>query len=341
MVQDTPMHHPIRLAVIGAGKMAESFHLPAIKRYQYENPGSLELVGVSDPVPERGRPLTEKFGCGKWYSETTEMLNAVKPDAAYVLVPYRTVGIVSSQVLGKGIHTFMEKPPGMTALETEHLASLAREKGLITIVGFNRRHQSAVKTARSWLENNGEPLQFIRGCKHRSGRIHEEYAMYTSIHSLDLILWFGGDITHMRQWREPIPNTSAYNFVVTFRFVSGALGMLTALPNVAYNQEVLELHTSAETAVIDTQFGHKELDHLYFRVFKGERLTEEKTFSLAEDRIVTEGFYGLTKSFLDALRGGPAPYPSVEDCVMTMRLAEAMQKGMGWESVAPTVERAK
>lgn len=325
------MSRHIRIGVIGAGKMAENFHLPAIKRYQSENPGSLELVAVADPVEERGRLFVEKFGFGKWYSDTAEMLKAVKPDAAYVLVPYQDVGRISSQVLGRGIHTFMEKPPGMAAPETEQLAFLAREKGLMTMVGFNRLYQSGVRTGKSWLEKNGEPLRFIRACKHRSGRIDEEYAMYTSIHSLNLTLWFGGDVTHMRQWREPIPNTSAFNFVVTFRFASGALGVLTALPDVAYNQEVLELHTSAGTALIDTQFGHKEQDHLFIRVYRGERLVEEKEFPLGQDRIVTEGFYGQTQSFLDGLRGGPPPYPNVEDCIMTMVLAEAMQKGRDWE----------
>jgi len=325
------MHLPIRLVVIGAGKMAENFHLPAIKRYQSENPGSLELVAVADPVQERRRLFVEKFGLGDWYSDTTEMLRAVKPDAAYVLVPYRNVGPVSSEVLERGIHTFMEKPPGMVATETEHLAALAKRNHLITTVGFNRLHQPAVQEAKSWVDRTGARLQLLSGCKHRVGRTNEEYALYTSIHMLNLLLWFGGSVAHMRQWREPIPKTTAYNFVVMLRFSSGALGVLTALPDLAFNREVLELHTSAGTLVIDTQFGHKEVDNLTFSVYKGEVLAEEKKFSLVEDRLATEGFYGQTKSFLDGIRGGLSPFPTVEDCRMTMILAEAMQKGRDWE----------
>ena len=68
------------------------------------------------------------------------MLDACRPDIVYVVTnPGHLLPIVL-ECLDRGIHTSVEKSPGMNTGETEQMAHAARQSTGKAIVSFNRRY---------------------------------------------------------------------------------------------------------------------------------------------------------------------------------------------------------
>jgi len=103
----TRRRRKVRLALIGAGRMANKMHYPSLA----ENPDA-ELVAICDLVPEKLEETADCFGIGKRYHDYREMLDQVKPEAVYVLMPPHHLFDVCVEVLGRGHHLFVEKPLG-------------------------------------------------------------------------------------------------------------------------------------------------------------------------------------------------------------------------------------
>jgi predicted dehydrogenase len=156
------------------------------------------LYAVVDPDLDKGRALQRDFGFAVSFSDLDSMVAQERPDAALVLTPYWLNGQVSATVLEAGIHILTEKPPGMSAAQTRRLAALAAAGRLVAQIGYNRRHWPALQEGLAWMRASGQDIQYLRGTKHRTNRIHEDYAFYTSSHVIDTLLSIGGAATECR-----------------------------------------------------------------------------------------------------------------------------------------------
>jgi virulence factor len=110
----------VKIALIGAGNMANSVHYPSLIEIQ-----GVELVGLCDMVPEKLEKTAARFGIKNTFADYREMIEATKPDAVYALMPPHHLYDVAMDVLEARCHLFVEKPPGVTAFQTECLARRA------------------------------------------------------------------------------------------------------------------------------------------------------------------------------------------------------------------------
>lgn len=120
----------IKAGIIGLGKMGLS-HAAIVSPHP-----SVELVAVCD-TSSLILDAFKKFSKVRVYNDYIKMIDNEQLDAVVVATPTRFHYKMVKYALGKGINTFCEKPFSLTTTEGEELVELARQKNLITQVGYH------------------------------------------------------------------------------------------------------------------------------------------------------------------------------------------------------------
>jgi len=133
---------PIRIGIVGVGKIVRDQHLPALaKNADYRLVATASRSAGVDGVAS--------------FHTIEEMLAAVPDlDAVSLCMPpqYRYRAAHTALLAGK--HVFLEKPPGATVSEVEDLKALAAEKGVSLFASWHSRYAPAVEAARTFLAAN-------------------------------------------------------------------------------------------------------------------------------------------------------------------------------------------
>jgi D-galactose 1-dehydrogenase len=133
---------PIRLGIVGVGKIVRDQHLPALAR----NPRYC-LVATASPH--------SKLDGVQSFLTIEAMLEAVKElDAVSLCQPPQVRYRAARAALEAGKHVFLEKPPGATVSEVEDLKALAAAKGVSLFASWHSRYAPAVEAARTFLAKN-------------------------------------------------------------------------------------------------------------------------------------------------------------------------------------------
>jgi D-galactose 1-dehydrogenase len=132
---------PIRLAIVGVGKIVRDQHLPALaKDADYRLVAAASRNATVDGVAN--------------FSTLEDMLASdVAIDAVSLCQPPQVRHQAARAALEAGKHVFLEKPPGATVSEVEDLKALAADKGLSLFASWHSRYAPAVEAARSFLAN--------------------------------------------------------------------------------------------------------------------------------------------------------------------------------------------
>lgn len=131
---------PIRIAIVGIGKIARDQHVPAIR-------GS-SAFSLAATVSPHDAGLD-----GVPHHASLDDLLAQGPtvDAIALCTPPQVRYDLATQALAKGIHLFLEKPPGATLAEVDALKAKADEIGVTLFAAWHSRFAAGVAPARAWL----------------------------------------------------------------------------------------------------------------------------------------------------------------------------------------------
>ncbi len=125
---------PLRLAILGFGKIAADQHVPSIAG----NP-RLELAATSS---------RSGAGPGPCFTDWRQLLGQVEGlDAVAITTPPAPRYDIARECIAAGLHVLMEKPPTATLSEAEHLACLAEGKEVSLFATWHARHNAAVEAA--------------------------------------------------------------------------------------------------------------------------------------------------------------------------------------------------
>lgn len=138
---------PIRLGLVGYGKIAQDQHVPALR----DNP-AYDLAAVAT----LGAPClgVAHFGSLHALLEQRPDIQAI----AFCTPPQGRYAQVREALLA-GKHVLVEKPPCATLGEAMALAELAAEKSLTCLFAWHSRFAAGVEAARTWLA--GKRLQEV------------------------------------------------------------------------------------------------------------------------------------------------------------------------------------
>ena len=143
----------IRLGLIGAGRITQAAHLPALQKAR-----NIELTAISDPSPTLSSGVAERYGLAA-FTDTDELLTA-DIDAVLIATPDRFHHALGLAALHAGKHVLMEKPLAATSDEARELAELAERLGLKLQTGAMKRHDPGLAYAKEQLSRIGKILSF-------------------------------------------------------------------------------------------------------------------------------------------------------------------------------------
>lgn len=130
---------PIRIAIVGVGKIVRDQHLPALaKNSDYQLIAAASRHGTVDGIDN--------------FKSIEAMLEAVPAiEAVSLCMPPQYRYDAARTALEAGKHVFLEKPPGATLSEVADLQALAAAKGLSLFASWHSRYAPAVEAAKTFL----------------------------------------------------------------------------------------------------------------------------------------------------------------------------------------------
>ena len=317
----------MKVAVIGAGNISEK-HLEVLQAFS-----DVELAAISSRGHPRIDALADRFNIREKFNDYRKMLDTVAADAVFVLVSAMQIVPVAAECLKRGIPTLLEKPPGLSAKETEGLAQIAHETNCLNMVALNRRFYSVMQRAREEILGTGPLVSVLVEGPERLGEvkavgIHPPEIIAgllfaNSIHCIDLLRYFGGDVEHIAasasQWDEEQKNS----FGALIKFQNGATGHYIA-----------HWMSPASWAVTLYGMGRRVVLNPLEKATLMDADRSEKLLPVDEvDVKFKPGLYAQNRFFLDAVKQRrPITYPGADlaDAVKTMQLIEAISGGTTW-----------
>src|SRR4051812_36365583 len=101
----TNLENKVRVAIIGAGRMANNVHYPSLASFD-----DVEIVGICDLFPGPLNETADKYGIANRYSDYRLMVEEMKPDAVYAIGQPHIMYDIWMWCLERGVNLYIEKP---------------------------------------------------------------------------------------------------------------------------------------------------------------------------------------------------------------------------------------
>jgi len=314
----------VKCALIGAGGMANGVHYPSVTSLD-----DVEIVGLCDLDAEKLKATAEKFRIPRTFTSYKAMLDETKPDAVYALMPPHVLFDVAMDILQRGHHLFVEKPPAVTTFQTECLARMAERKGLVTAVGFQRRYHPLV--SRCWEEvRKVGPINQVVSCFYKCQPTKEPYDYYRgaidvlrcdAIHAVDALRYFAGlaEVKAVASEVRKVDCWAPVSFNSLVYFENGVVGVLLVNWLTGRRTFKFEFHARDASAYADID-GRGEV-----WVANGKEPAFASThteFVKSTETHVHQGFLAESRAFIDAVKTGRQLHNNLQDAVRSMALAD-------------------
>ncbi len=192
---------PLRIAVIGAGGIAQVAHLPVLRRL----PG-VEIAAICDNDLSKAQALAARFDVRNTYDDIEEVLRYATADAVVICTPNHLHEIHATAALSAGLHVLVERPLALTAAGVEGVLRASEKQGKRVMVGMNHRFRSDVQAVRGFLAGGElgsidairsgwhifQPIRQLLGWRLRKREAGGGAMLDLGLPLLDLGLWLAG-----------------------------------------------------------------------------------------------------------------------------------------------------
>lgn len=126
------MTRQIRIAILGAGIIAQSIHIPSILR------AGFELVGVCDLSPSRAHEVAGRYGVAA-YTKPQDVFNNPNVEAVLIATPGSHAELTIA-ALATGKHVLAEKPLALNQGEVDSIEAAQIASGKVLQIGYMKMH---------------------------------------------------------------------------------------------------------------------------------------------------------------------------------------------------------
>ena len=311
----------LRVAVIGCGSRGRG-HMKILSGFD-----DTTLVAVCDPVEAARDNADEMFKVPNRYESIEALLDNETLDAIFVATPAHLNGEAALPCFKRGVHTLLEKPPGMSVAETVALRTAAEETGAKGMVGWNRRFHPIIVEAKRQVTARG-PVTQIVGEFHKSitrlaqsGKFPEHLMdnmfLETPIHALDAIRAIAeADVQEVHSIVQRTISDYKDVHAALILFDNGCVAQHIANYTTNARLERYEIHGRDISAYL-------------------EGVSHGTVFCDGTQHEITEAGAGGTveqnRYFLDCVKSDTPvslPAANLDEAVKTMQLAEAILSGL-------------
>jgi len=324
------------LGVIGCGIFSEANIFPSLSTHFFDD---VSRVAVCDLREERAERLASKYGWKKTYTDFREMIQQENLDGCVVCLGSKIHPIVAPEVLHMGIPIFLEKAVAIDLEGTYRIAEAARESGCIVQVDHQKRHNLAYKLAKKHIENNENFGNIIQiETKQHGFPVFPTFftcMLEWQSHNLDLIQFFGGSIQNLDAWSYRIDDRHGA-LTIMVRFESGALGIVgwgTFGGPGQFSERIEILGDHGKSVIVNNA---REVT--LCNVETGETWAPDWNPISPNQSHVLNGYVGGLRHFIDCIKKGDKPNPSIEEEVKTMEWMFVIAQKAGiptnWEFIS-------
>lgn len=137
---------PVRIGVVGLGKIARDQHLPAIEASsRFELAATVERAGARTDLN---------------FTDYREMLAKADLSAVAITTPPGPRYAIARDCIDAGKHVLLEKPPTATLAEVDDLRERAEARGVTIFTTWHAQHNAAVARAAELLR--GRPIESMK-----------------------------------------------------------------------------------------------------------------------------------------------------------------------------------
>lgn len=316
------MSEKVRVALIGAGHMANWVHYPSLAEFD-----DVEIVGLCDLIEEKLSKTADRFGIENRYTDYRQMLEGTQPEAVYILMPPHHLYDVVIDCLQRELHVFIEKPPGITTHQTHWMAEFAEKNGVIGMVGFNRRYIPLLNVCRDKVLAHSSPMHQVVATfyKYENSEMHSYYNGAIDIltsdaaHAVDTMRYLaGGKVVKVASSVRNLGMKYDVSFNALVEFDSGCVGILLANWRSGARVHQFEMHAAGIAAFVNPNY--EAVIHAEGQEFV-ERLDTHQVAG-SEEFYKFYGFYDQSRHFIDCVKSGQEPCTSFRDATKTMQLVD-------------------
>lgn len=335
----------MRLAIIGAGLVARSFHIPAFLKC-----GDVEIAAIYDRKEEKAKALADPLGA-KVYTDYNKLLS--DPDIDAVSICTRTdlhcpMAVAAAKA---GKHIFLEKPMARNLREAEQILEAVRDNQVIFMLGMLNRFRTEAEILverracglmgeiyhadARWIRQRGVPTNPWFSQKELSGG---GPGIDIGVHTIDLAWYLMGcpkpvsvsAMTHHRLGNSQVKGLSSWG---TEPPASGPMDVEDAAVAFIRFEDRKSMTVTVSWAINGPDedfnlkvYGTKEGASLNPFVIYGTQngfCTETRPKFVREDAWV-EGFANETKHFAQCVRENKQPITSAENCYIVQKIIEGI-----------------
>jgi predicted dehydrogenase len=339
------MTGPVRVALIGCGRIAQVAHLPGL-----EKAAGIELVAVSDPSRVVAEAVARRYGGPTVRTDATQVFSDPSVEAVIVAAPDRFHYELTRGALEGRKHVLVEKPLTSTTEEAETLVELVGRTGLKVQVGAMKRHDAGLQWAHQFISDSlGEARSFMAW--YRIGDLRpgmeatlfprvyaeehsreqeagfkadrERYLLAThGAHIFDTVRYLLGDVAAIEARHRGYGRDHAWTLLVMM--ASGAVGSVAITVDVpGLPAEGIEVFGSTGSLRVDTPFPFYRMASTVQAYANSQVVIPMLTDGDAYERQL--------EAFAAAIRDDLAPNPDVRDGLAAVTLihatAEAVDSG--------------
>ena len=302
---------PLRVGFIGAGGFARHTIYPALHL------APVALQAVCDMDEEKAKDAAGKFGAGRWYTDRHKMWEQEDLEALIISMRPDPRQSLVREALEAGYHVFVPKPPAPSLADATELAETSDQTGKTLMINFQRRFSLGVTRAKEIMaqESFGQLTQLF--CSFCSGTYPtvQWYLLDFAIHHFDLAQYIAGPAKEIAVFHNEVGGQGS--FAVAVEFENGAVGNLQLNSQRLWqrNYDRIEITGQGEYIVLD---GLWEIAH-----YADSQNVFTDNYSDQRNGELTGDGHSLTE-FVNAIRENREPIASINDCLKSMRLYEAV-----------------
>lgn len=329
----------IRIAIAGAGAIAERAHIPALRTV-----ADTQIVAIQSRTAEKAERVARSIWRDdtdrpKVYADFDAMLAREHPDAVGVFTPNNLHCEFTVKALEAGAHVLVEKPMAPTAAEARKMVDAAAKAGRVLMVAMQRRFGGVERAIKDALTSGaiGEP-HFIRARLSHGGPEYwapgQKWFMAASeagggamldlgVHVADLAIWFMGEVDSVSGQvgtlakQIEVDDTGA----MVLHFKSGAIGVVEASWSSRPSLSAIEIYGSEGRVMA----GYPRLDVSILRAdgTSPPGLSREEIMSRFDPRDLLAPSRELAETFIGAIQGRMKPTPDGNDGLRAVEAIEA------------------
>ncbi len=145
-----PQDKMMGIAIVGAGEIVESAHLPAYRM------AGFHVVGIYDIDGDKARRVAEQFHLPRAFGSLDELVESPEVEIVDIAVPSRRLLDVVERAVRHKKHVLCQKPLGETFAAAQRIVEVCREAGVKAAVNQQMRWAPGIQAShqiidRGWL----------------------------------------------------------------------------------------------------------------------------------------------------------------------------------------------